>query len=148
MDGQLIDSTTNLTNQEYFYLFHMLGLPSFFELTAVHCQVGDDVIIFDHSPKIISKTNLLQKVNEIVFICKISLLILLVDHLQDISCLLDLFNLMNENNIEELKICQKYISVIHISDELSEIRGSVQGQLISEQDYVFSFSELFLPCIS
>ena len=23
MDGQLIDSTTNLANQEYFYLFHM-----------------------------------------------------------------------------------------------------------------------------
>lgn len=54
---------------------------------------------------------------------------------------------MNENNIEELNICQKYISVIHISDELSEIRGSIQGQLLSEQDYVFSFSELFLPCI-
>lgn len=72
MDGQLIDSTTNLANQEYFYLFHMLGLPSFFELSAVHCQVGNDIIIFDHSPKTISKTTLLQKVNEIVFICILS----------------------------------------------------------------------------
>lgn len=69
-----------------------------------------------------------------------------LDTLSDVSALSSFFTLMNNKNIEDCNICQKYISSIHISDTLTEIRGSIQNQLLNEQDYVFSFSELYLPC--
>lgn len=125
----------------------MLGIPLSFKLRELHFQFEEgNVVIFDSHSKFIAKSIILQNVNEIVAICTFCGIPFIVDDIADANGLTDFFSLMSSNEVEELSICQKYISVIHISDVLTEIRGSVQGQLLTEQDYLFSFSELFIPC--
>lgn len=69
MDGQILDPSSFIQSDRYFYILTCLGIPLSFQLQAIHFQLMDEtVILFDHSEKRIPSP-LLQDLKECVFVC-------------------------------------------------------------------------------
>ena len=59
-----------------------------------------------------------------------------------------LFFIMNNNNSDELSslsVCQKFIKRITFSDTTTAFHGVIRDELLSQQDSLFSFSEVIVP---
>ena len=68
--------------------------------------------------------------------------------MEDPTDLEQLFFIMNNNNSDELSslsICQKFIKRLTFSDTAAAFTGVVRDELLSQQDSLFSFSEVLIP---
>lgn len=71
-----------------------------------------------------------------------------LDAMEDPKDLEQLFFIMNNNNSDELStlsICQKFIKRITFSDTVTAFTGVISDELLSQQDSLFSFSEVVIP---
>lgn len=74
--------------------------------------------------------------------------LLSLDAMEDPKDLEQLFFIMNNNNSDELStlsICQKFIKRITFSDSATAFTGVISDELLTQQDSLFSFSEVIIP---
>lgn len=74
--------------------------------------------------------------------------LLILDAMEDPKDLEQLFFIMNNNNSDELSnlsICQKFIKRITFSDSVAVFTGVIADELLTQQDSLFSFSEVIIP---
>ena len=64
---------------------------------------------------------------------------------EDLKQLFFIMNNRDSDEMSQLTVCQKFIKRITISDSVPHFKGVVRDELLTQQDYLFSFSELFIP---